>query len=185
MSSVVFQGSLWVSISFPAEAHTVLYVGKSTNAKAERTVLTAFKKKQQRASMRGPTRPAQWGSFRKSKAADIFLFNVWTHNLKGAQVRGPSAPLLVFSIRSDLHTLCPFPSGSFDRPHRKWEASKTNIIMNDSSLTPSIVILNNHWNIALNTAMSFLLIYLNSGELKGLLYTQIEENNMLTLIPTE
>lgn len=33
--------------------------------------------------------------------------------------------------------------------------------------------------------MSFLLIYLNSGELKGLLYTQIEENNMLTLIPTE
>lgn len=33
--------------------------------------------------------------------------------------------------------------------------------------------------------MSFLLIYFNSIELKGLLYTQIEENNTLTLNPTE
>lgn len=33
--------------------------------------------------------------------------------------------------------------------------------------------------------MSFLLIYFNSVELKGLLYTQIEENSKLTLNLTE
>lgn len=33
--------------------------------------------------------------------------------------------------------------------------------------------------------MSFLFIYFNSVELKGLLYTQIMENNMVTPNPTE